>query len=135
MEYQIKKLGPHMDLANVELQQMAVEIERLGNRGQQNELSFLQALYLDRVYEQRQKTAEQLFEQAILYLGDPETQRELPSLMDACDGDPAKAAKYVLWYMLAMSADGVDWGLGQTAREVDTAFANMTILNGEDRFR
>lgn len=132
MEYQIKDIKP--TLASVELQQMADDIERFASRGDENKLSFLQKLYLDRVYEQRQRTTEELFEHAILYLGDPDVNRELGSLMDACDGDPAKAAKYVLWYMLALHNDGVDWGLAQTSREVNRAFASMTILNGDDRF-
>lgn len=135
MEYEIKPLGPHEDLANDELRQMADEIDVLSNRGAANELSFLQKLYLDRVYEQRQKTTEELFEMAILFLGDPETSKEFPSLMDACDGDPAKAAKYVLWYMICLHADGIEWGLRATAGEVEKAFASMTTFNGEDRYR
>ena len=112
-------------ITDVELRQMADQIEADGLAGRFESVSMLQALYLDRVYEKRQLTAEALINECCLYLGDPEVSRQHPSLMDACDGRPATAAKYVVWLMITAEADGISWSLSAAAGECERAFASL----------
>ncbi len=125
----------NIQIDDLELRSMANEIEADLESGQIQRAQLLQSLYMDRVWEKRQLTCEALVEECQKYLGDPAVAREYPSLMNASDGDLNNAAKYVIWFMLAGAADGYSFGIRFTCGEVEKAFASMTILNGEERFR
>lgn len=116
--------------ARRELADMSREIESLDMRGEAAQSAVLQSIYLDRVYEGRQRMISDIVNDVVLYLGDPEVMKMYPSLMDAVDGNVAAAAKYVIWIMTVASADGINRGLAFWCREVETCFAKF-VHGGE----
>lgn len=114
-------------LTDDELRHIAEGIEEAGPQGlgDPTKSAVLQALYLDRLHEKRQKALEQIFEEAVFHFGDPNVQRQYPSLCDASEGDPNVMAKYVVWFMLSLGADGIDRDIEHCANECESAFAML----------
>ena len=111
--------------SDTELAQIMAEIDSADGSGDITRSAFLQSLYVDRVYEKRQRAAEELLGACLEYIGRPEVRREHPSLMDACDDDPVTAAKYAIWLMTAMAADGIQRDIKFVLAECESCFADL----------